>query len=36
MKNLKTLYDVLPRRERVYHNAYHRMAHYIYPKGATE
>lgn len=36
MKKVKNLYDFLPRRERVYHSAYHRLAHYIYPKGATE
>ena len=35
MKKLKTLYDFLPRRQRIYHNASHRMAHYIYPEGST-
>jgi hypothetical protein len=36
MKKMKTLYELLPKRERVYHNAYHRMAHYIYPEGSTQ
>lgn len=31
---LKTLYDYLPTRQRVYHTAYHRLAHYIYPDDA--
>lgn len=33
---MKTLKDLLPRRERIYNSAYHRMAHYVYPDGATE
>jgi len=35
MKKAKTLYDVLPKRERIYHTAYHRLAHYIYPNGVS-
>lgn len=36
MQKIKSLLDVLPKRKRIYHNAYHRMAHYVYPDGATE
>lgn len=36
MSKVKSLYDFLPKRQRVYHTAYHRLAHYIYPNGATE
>lgn len=32
MQKIKNLYDYLPKRQRVYHSAYHRLAHYIYPK----
>lgn len=31
----KSLYDFLPKRERIFHTAYHRLAHYIYPNGAA-